>query len=164
LHLKGTTWIYVKSKVGFLTVDIFGLSVFFLDSFKCMLIFGGNLPIRHPFHDIWLLLRLNLRWNLYKSSKRFYLTYTAMENYLVVLLLQTTVIHVVLIFINLSASHFDTYIDKNLDFVLMKKDIVLHTTNANNVCSLYCRNKDRQIVINLSFYLNLIKHRTKNNT
>jgi hypothetical protein len=53
-----------------------------------------------------------------------------MENYLVVLLLQTTVIHVVLIFINLSASHFDTYIDKNLDFVLMKKDIVLHTTKC----------------------------------
>ena len=95
-----------------------------------MLIFGGNLPIRHPFHDIWLSLRINLRWNLYESSKRFYLTYTAMENYLVVLLLQTPVIHVVLIFINLSASHFDTYIDNNFDFVLMKKDIVLHTTKC----------------------------------
>jgi len=53
-----------------------------------------------------------------------------MENYLVVLLLQTPVIHLVLIFINLSASHFDTYIDNNFDFVLMKKDIVLHTTKC----------------------------------
>jgi hypothetical protein len=67
LHWKETTWICVKSKVkvGFLTVDIFGLSVFFLYAIKCMLIFGVELPIRYPFHEIWVSLRLNLRWILY---------------------------------------------------------------------------------------------------
>jgi hypothetical protein len=33
-----------------------------------MLIFGGKLPIRYPFHEKWVSLRLNLRWILYESS------------------------------------------------------------------------------------------------
>jgi hypothetical protein len=33
-----------------------------------MLIFGVKLPIRYPFHEIWVSLRLNLRWILYGSS------------------------------------------------------------------------------------------------
>ena len=33
-----------------------------------------KLPIRYPFHEIWLSLRLNLRWILYESSFFFYLT------------------------------------------------------------------------------------------
>jgi hypothetical protein len=40
---------------------------FFLYAIKCMLIFGVNLPIRYPFHEIWVSLRLNLRWILYES-------------------------------------------------------------------------------------------------
>jgi hypothetical protein len=55
-------------KVGFLMVDIFILSVFFLYAIKCMLIFGVKLPFRYPFHEIWVSLRLNLRWILYESS------------------------------------------------------------------------------------------------
>jgi hypothetical protein len=67
---KKRAWICVMSKVkvGFLTVDIFRVSVFFLYAIKCMLIFGANLPIRYPFHEIWVSLRLNLRWILYESS------------------------------------------------------------------------------------------------
>jgi hypothetical protein len=38
---------------------------FFLYAIKCMLIFGVKLPIRYPFHEIWVSLRLNLRWILY---------------------------------------------------------------------------------------------------
>ena len=41
---------------------------------KCMLIFGLKLPIRYPFREIWVSLRLNLRWILYESSFFFYLT------------------------------------------------------------------------------------------
>jgi hypothetical protein len=59
-------------KVEFLTVDIFRLSVFFLYAIKCMLIFGIKLPIRYPFHEIWVSLRLNLRWILYESSIFFF--------------------------------------------------------------------------------------------
>jgi hypothetical protein len=55
-------------KVGFLMVDIFILSVFFLYAIKCMLIFGVKFPFRYPFHEIWVSLRLNLRWILYESS------------------------------------------------------------------------------------------------
>jgi hypothetical protein len=33
-----------------------------------MLIFGVKLPIRYPFHEKWVSLRLNLRWILYESS------------------------------------------------------------------------------------------------
>jgi hypothetical protein len=33
-----------------------------------MLIFGIKLPIRYPFHEIWVSLRLNLRWILYENS------------------------------------------------------------------------------------------------
>ena len=47
---------------------------FFLYVIKCMLIFGVKLPIRYPFHEIWVSLRLNLRWLLYESSIFFYLT------------------------------------------------------------------------------------------
>jgi hypothetical protein len=32
-----------------------------------MLIFGVKLPIRYPFHEIWVSLRLNLRWILYET-------------------------------------------------------------------------------------------------
>ena len=49
-----------------------------------MLIFGGKCPIKYPFHEIWVWFILNFRWNLYKSSKRFDLTWNAMGNYLVV--------------------------------------------------------------------------------
>jgi hypothetical protein len=74
LYWKNTTWICAKSKVKveFLTVDIFRLSVFFLYAIKCMLIFGIKLPIRYPFHEIWVSLRLNLRWILYESSIIFF--------------------------------------------------------------------------------------------
>ena len=33
-----------------------------------MLIFGVKLPIRYRFHEIWVSLRLNLKWILYESS------------------------------------------------------------------------------------------------
>jgi hypothetical protein len=46
---------------GFFTLDIFRPCVFFLYDIKCMLIFGVKLPIRYPFHEIWVSLRLNLR-------------------------------------------------------------------------------------------------------
>ena len=49
-----------------------------------MLIFGGKFSIKYPFHEIWVSFILNFRWNLYKSSKRFDLTWNAMGNYLVV--------------------------------------------------------------------------------
>ena len=70
LHWKETTWICVisKVKVGFLTVDIFRLSVFFWYAIKCMLIFGVKFPIRYHFHEIWVSLRLTLRWIMYESS------------------------------------------------------------------------------------------------
>jgi hypothetical protein len=57
---------------------------------KCMLIFGVTLLIRYPFHEIWVSLILNFRINLYESSIFFYLAYNAMENYLMVLILQCT--------------------------------------------------------------------------
>jgi hypothetical protein len=38
-----------------------GLSVFFLYAIKCMLIFGVKLPIRYPFHEIWVSLSFR-RW------------------------------------------------------------------------------------------------------
>ena len=43
----------------------------FLYAIKCMLIFWGKLPIRYPFHEKWVSLRLSLRWILYEISKRF---------------------------------------------------------------------------------------------
>ena len=61
---------------------------FFLYAIKCKLIFGVKLPIRYPFHEIWVSLRLNLRWILYESSNFFLFNIEGyMENSLVVLLL-----------------------------------------------------------------------------
>jgi hypothetical protein len=45
-----------------------------VDAIKCMLIFGGKIPIRYPFHEIWVSLILNFMWNLYECSNRLYLT------------------------------------------------------------------------------------------
>jgi hypothetical protein len=68
------TWICAKSKVkvGFLTVDIFRLSGFFYMPLNVYWFFRVKLPIRYPFHEIWVSLRLNLRWILYESIKDLY--------------------------------------------------------------------------------------------